>query len=218
VSGMNRLPVLIRQHIAGFRFLLVFTVITGFVYPLVMLGIGQAAFHTKANGSLVSYNGHVVGSGLLCQEFVYPNGQPMPQYFQPRPSAAIPSPAPRDDYGCDPTYSSASNLGPTNPVEIQAIEQREKQISAFDHVPISEIPADAVTDSGSGLDPDITPANAYIQVDRIASARHLPVAEVRNLVTENITGRTLGFLGEPSVNVLTLNIKLDELPGQSGSS
>jgi potassium-transporting ATPase KdpC subunit len=215
---MNRLPVLIRQHIAGFRFLLVFTVITGFVYPLVMLGIGQAAFHAKANGSLVSYNGHVVGSGLLCQEFVYPNGQPMPQYFQPRPSAAIPSPAPRDDYGCDPTYSSASNLGPTNPVEIRAIEQREKQISAFDHVPISEIPADAVTDSGSGLDPDITPANAYIQVDRIASARHLPVAEVRNLVTENITGRTLGFLGEPSVNVLTLNIKLDELPGQSGSS
>ena len=214
---MDRLPILVRQHIAGFRFLLIFTVITGFIYPLVMLGIGQAAFHNKANGSLVSYNGQVVGSGLLCQEFVNAKGQPLPQYFQPRPSDAIPSPAPKDDYGCDPTYSSASNLGPTNPVEIADIEAEQKAISAFDHVPISQIPADAVTASGSGLDPDITPANAYMQVDRIAAARHLPVAEVRNLVTQNITGRTLGFLGEPTVNVLTLNIKLDELSAKSGS-
>jgi K+-transporting ATPase ATPase C chain len=83
-------------------------------------------------------------------------------------------------------------------------------------VPISQIPSDAVTASGSGLDPDITPANAYLQVDRIAAARHLPVSEVYNLVTQNITGRTLGFLGEPSVNVLLLNIKLDELSAQSG--
>ena len=96
------------------------------------------------------------------------------------------------------------------------IQQRQKQIAAFDHVPISQIPADAVTASGSGLDPDITPANAYIQVDRVAAARHLPVSEVRNLVTQNITGRTLGFLGEPTVNVLTLNIKLDELSAKSG--
>ena len=96
------------------------------------------------------------------------------------------------------------------------IQQRQKQIAAFDHVPVSQIPADAVTASGSGLDPDITPANAYIQVDRVAAARHLPVSEVRNLVTENITGRTLGFLGEPTVNVLTLNIKLDELSAKSG--
>ena len=83
-------------------------------------------------------------------------------------------------------------------------------------MPVSQIPADAVTASGSGLDPDITPANAYIQVDRVAAARHLPVSEVRNLVTQNITGRTLGFLGEPTVNVLTLNIKLDELSAKSG--
>ncbi|HEV2933336.1 MAG TPA: potassium-transporting ATPase subunit KdpC [Streptosporangiaceae bacterium] len=213
---MNRLPVIIRQHIAGFRFLLVFTVICGFIYPLVMLGVGQAAFHNKANGSLVSYNGHVVGSGLLCQEFVDAKGNPLPQYFQPRPSAAIPSPAPKGDYGCDPTFSSASNLGPTNPTEIANIKAAQKAISAFDNVPVSQIPADAVTASGSGLDPDITPANAYMQVDRIAAARHLPVAEVRNLVTQNITGRTLGFLGEPSVNVLTLNIKLDELSAKSG--
>ena len=103
------------------------------------------------------------------------------------------------------------DLVSTNPTEIADIEARQKAISAFDHVPVSQIPADAVTASGSGLDPDITPANAYMQVDRIAAARNLPVAEVRNLVTQNITGRTLGFLGEPTVNVLALNILLDEL-------
>jgi potassium-transporting ATPase KdpC subunit len=212
---MNRLPIIIRQHIAGFRFLLVFTVLCGFIYPLVMLGISQAAFHNKANGSLVSYNGHVVGSGLLCQEFVDAKGNPLPQYFQPRPSAAVVS-GDKTDYGCDPLFSSATNLGPTNPVEIKDIQAQQKAISAFDHVPVSQIPADAVTASGSGLDPDITPANAYLQVDRVAAARHLPVSEVRNLVTQNITGRTLGFLGEPTVNVLTLNIKLDQLSAKSG--
>jgi K+-transporting ATPase ATPase C chain len=212
---MDRLPVIVRQHIAGFRFLLVFTVLCGFIYPLIMLGIGQAAFHNKVNGSLVSYKGQVVGSGLLCQEFVDAKGNPLPQYFQPRPSDAVVSGV-KNDYGCDPLYSSASNLGPTNPVEIKDIQSEQQAISAFDHVPVSQIPADAVTASGSGLDPDITPANAYIQVDRIAAARHLPVSEVYNLVTQNITGRTLGFLGEPTVNVLLLNIKLDELPGQSG--
>jgi K+-transporting ATPase ATPase C chain len=213
---MNRLPVIVRQHIAGFRILLVFTVLCGFVYPLIMTGVSQLLFHNKADGSLVSYHGHVVGSGLLCQEFVNAKGNPLPQYFQPRPSDAIVSGA-KNDYGCDPLYSSASNLGPTNPVEIKDIQTQQQEISAFDHVAISQIPPDAVTASGSGLDPDITPANAYIQVDRIAAARHLPASEVRNLVTQNITGRTLGFLGEPTVNVLLLNILLDELPGQSGS-
>jgi K+-transporting ATPase ATPase C chain len=212
---MNRLPMTVRQHIAGFRILLVFTVICGFIYPLVILGIGQAAFHNKANGSLVSSNGHVVGSGLLCQEFVDAKGNPLPQYFQPRPSDAVVS-GDKTDYGCDPLFSAASNLGPTNPVEIKNIQTEQKEISAFDKVPVSQIPPDAVTASGSGLDPDITPANAYIQVDRVAAARHLPVEEVRNLVTQNITGRTLGFLGEPTVNVLTLNIKLDELSAKSG--
>jgi len=212
---MNRLPVIVRQHIAGFRILLVFTVICGFIYPLIMLGIGQAAFHNKANGSLVSYNGQVVGSGLLCQEFVDAKGNPLPQYFQPRPSDAVVS-GEKNDYGCDPLNSAASNLGPTNPVEIKNIQAEQKAIAAFDHVPVSQIPPDAVTASGSGLDPNITPANAYMQVDRVAAARHLPVAKVRNLVTQNITGRTLGFLGEPTVNVLSLNILLDELSAKSG--
>jgi len=212
---MDRLPLIVRQHIAGFRILLVFTVLCGLIYPLVMVGVSQVLFHDKANGSLVSYNGHVVGSGLLCQEFTDAKGNPLPQYFQPRPSFAIVS-GEKNDFGCDPAYSSASNYGPTNPTQVQLIQQRQKQISAFDHVPISQIPPDAVTASGSGLDPDISPANAYMQVPRVAAARHLPVSEVRDLVTENITGRTLGFLGQPTVNVLTLNIKLDELSAKSG--
>jgi K+-transporting ATPase ATPase C chain len=215
VTGMNRLPVIVRQHIAGFRILLVFTVICGFIYPLVMLGVSQLAFHKQANGSLVSYNGHVVGSSLLCQEFVDAKGNPLPQYFQPRPSDAVVS-GEKNDFGCDPLYSSASNLGPTNPTEIANIAAAQKAISAFDHVPVSSIPADAVTASGSGLDPDISPANAAIQVDRVAAARHLPVAEVRALVAKFTQGRTLGFLGEPRVDVLTLNIALDQLSAKSG--
>jgi K+-transporting ATPase ATPase C chain len=212
---MNRLPVIIRQHIAAFRVLLVFTVLCGLIYPLVMTGVAQVAFHDKANGSLVSDNGRVVGSGLLCQEFTDAQGNPLPQYFQPRPSDAVVS-GDKTDYGCDPLYSSASNLGPDNPDEIMLIRQRQKQIAAFDHVPVAQIPPDAVTASGSGLDPDITPANAYLQAGRVAAARRLPTSEVRDLVTANITGRTLGFLGEPTVNVLSLNIKLDELPARSG--
>ena len=212
---MNRLPVIVRQHIAGFRILLVFTVVCGFIYPLVMLGVSQLAFHNQANGSLVSYNGHVVGSSLLCQEFTDAKGNPLPQYFQPRPSDAVVS-GEKNDYGCDPLYSAASNLGPTNPAEITDITEQQKAISAFDHVPVASIPADAVTASGSGLDPDISPANAAIQVDRVAAARHLPVTEVRTLVAKFTQGRTLGFLGEPRVDVLTLNIALDQLSAKSG--
>src|SRR5580658_942791 len=206
---MNRLPVIIRQHIAGFRILLVFTVLCGFIYPLVMLGVSQLAFHNQANGSLVSYNGQTVGSSLLCQEFVDAKGNPLPQYFQPRPSAAAESSEPTD-YGCDPTDSGATNLGPTNPVLVKAIQQRQEQIAAFDHVPISQIPPDAVTSSGSGLDPDISPQNADIQVDRVAAARHVSPAAIMALVKQYTQGRTIGFLGEPRVDVLNLNIALDE--------
>ena len=213
---MNRLPVIVRQHIAAFRTLLVFTVLCGLIYPFVMVGVSQAAFHKQANGSLVTYNGKVVGSSLLCQEFVDAKGNPLPQYFQPRPSAAV-NPASKTDYGCDPLFSAASNLGPTNPTLVQLIKQRQQQISAFDHVPVSEIPADAVTASGSGLDPDISPAYAAIQVDRVAAARNLPVSEVKALVAKYTQGRTLGFLGEPRVDVLNLNIALDQLSAKSGS-
>jgi K+-transporting ATPase ATPase C chain len=211
---VNRLPVIVRQHIAGFRLLLVFTVVCGLAYPLLMAGLSQVAFRNQADGSYVSLNGHVVGSSLLCQEFTDAKGNPLPQYFQGRPSFAVPSPTPKGDYGCDPSYSAASNLGPTNPVEVQDIQRRQKQIAAFDHVAVSQIPADAVTASGSGLDPDISPGYAAIQVDRVAAARHLPASEVRALVARYTQGRTLGFLGEPRVDVLTLNIALDELPGR----
>jgi len=206
---MNRLPSIVRQHIAALRGLLLFTVICGIIYPLVVLGIGQVAFHHQVNGSLVSYKGRVVGSSLLCQEFTGAKGNPLPQYFQPRPSDAILAGA-KDDYGCDPRYSSASNLGPDNPALVQQIRQRQRQIAAFDHVRISRIPANAVTASGSGLDPDISPQNAAIQVDRVAAARHVSPAAIRALVLQYTQGRTLGFLGEPRVDVLTLNIALDE--------
>jgi K+-transporting ATPase ATPase C chain len=212
---MNRLPVLVRQHIAAFRALLVFTVLLGLVYPAVMVGVSQLAFHQQANGSMVSYNGRVVGSSLLCQEFADAKGNPLPQYFQPRPSAAV-NPESKTDYGCDPGFSAASNLGPNNPDLVKLIKQRQKQIAAFDHVAVSQIPADAVTASGSGLDPGISPQYAAIQVSRVAAARHLPASKVRGLVARYTQGRTLGFLGEPRVNVLLLNIALDELSGQSG--
>ena len=206
---MNRLPSTVRQLLAALRGLLIFTVICGIAYPVVMFGIAQVAFHARANGSLVSYKGRVVGSSLLCQEFVDAKGNPLPQYFQPRPSAAVNS-AVKTDYGCDPGFSAASNLGPTNPVLVKLIKQRQQQIAAFDHVKISSIPPDAVTASASGLDPFISPQNAAIQVDRVAAARHISPAAVRALVQRGTQGRTLGFLGEPRVNVLMLNIALDQ--------
>ena len=206
---MNRLLSLLRQHIAAFRMLLAFTVLCGIIYPVVMWGVAQAAFKNQADGSLVTYNGKVVGSSLLCQEFVDAKGNPLPQYFQPRPSDAIVSGA-KNDYGCDPLYSSASNLGPNNPVLVKNIQTEQQQIAKFDHVKISQIPADAVTTSGSGLDPDISPQNADIQVDRIAAARHVSPAAIMALVKQYTQGRTLGFLGEPRVDVLNLNIALDE--------
>ena len=212
---MNRLPGIVRQHIAALRLLLVFTVLCGIVYPVVMVGISQVAFHNQANGSLVSYHGRVVGSSLLCQEFTGAKGSPLPQYFQPRPSAAILAGA-KNDYGCDPRYSSASNYGPNNSALVQLIKQRQQQIAALDHVKISQIPPDAVTASGSGLDPGISPANAAIQVNRVAAARHIGPATVEALVKQYTQGRVLGFLGEPQVNVLELNLALDQKYPVSG--
>jgi potassium-transporting ATPase KdpC subunit len=221
---MNRLPNIVRQHIAALRLLLIFTVITGIIYPVFMYGIAQAAFRNQADGSLVKFHGRVVGSSLLCQEFVNAKDQPLPQYFQPRPSYAIVNwslgqekngtyyieDTGPNNYGCNPLYSSASNLGPNNPALEQFIKQDQQQIARFDHVKVSQIPPDAVTASGSGLDPDISPQNAAIQVDRVAAARHVSPAAIRALVAQYTQGRTLGFLGQPRVDVLTLNIALDQ--------
>ncbi len=206
---MNRLPSTARQLIAALRGLLIFTVICGIIYPVVMFGIAQVAFHNQANGSLVSYHGRVVGSSLLCQEFTDAKGNPLPQYFQPRPSTAANADV-KTDYGCDPLFSGASNLGPNNPTLVQDIKQRQQQIAKFDHVAISQIPPDAVTTSASGLDPYISPQNAAIQVDRVAAARHVSPAAIMALVRQYTKGRTLGFLGEPRVTVLPLNIALDQ--------
>jgi K+-transporting ATPase ATPase C chain len=207
---VNRLPALIRQHIAALRALLVFTALCGIIYPVIMFGVAQAAFHGQANGSLVTDNGKTVGSSLICQEFVDAKGNPLAQYFQPRPSNAA-DPTVKTDYGCDPNFSGASNLGPNNPDLTKTIEQRKAAIAKFDGVKESQVPPDAVTASGSGLDPDISPQYAAIQADRVAQARGLSDATVKALVTKYTQSRTIGFLGEPRVDVLTLNIALDKL-------
>jgi potassium-transporting ATPase KdpC subunit len=213
---MNRLPSLVRQHLAALRALLVFTAICGIVYPVVMVGVAQLAFRNQANGSPVSYHGKVVGSSLLCQEFVNAKGDPLPRYFQPRPSAAS-NPASTTDYGCDPGFSGAANLGPDNPKLAQQVNQLRAEVAKFNGVSPSQVPPDAVTSSGSGLDPDISPQYADIQVNRVAAARHLPVPEVQALVNKYTQGRTIGFLGEPRVDVLTLDIALDQLPAASAA-
>jgi potassium-transporting ATPase KdpC subunit len=213
---MSRLPAWIGQHLAAVRAIIVLTIITGVIYPLAMLGIGQAAFHNQANGSLVSVNGKVVGSSLLCQEFTDAKGNPLPQYFQPRPSPAS-DPNSKTDYGCDPNFSGASNLGTNNPTLLQNVNQRKAAYAKLNGVSPASVPPDAVTTSGSGLDPYISPQNADLQVNRVAAARHLPTAQVKALVDSHVQGRTLGFLGEPRVNVLALNMALDQLPAKPGS-
>ena len=209
MTGVNRLPSLVRQHLAAFRALLVFTVLCGIIYPVVMFGVAQVAFHNQANGSLVSYNGKVVGSSLLCQEFVDAKGNPLPQYFQSRPSNAV-NAASKTDYGCDAGFSAASNLGPNNSTLLGLVNQRRAAVAKFNGVSPASVPPDAVTASGSGLDPDISPQYAYLQVNRVAAARHASPTAVRALVSRFVQGRNLGFLGEPRVDVLTLNIALNQ--------
>lgn len=207
---MSRLPSWIGQHLAALRAIIVLTLITGGIYPLAVLGVAQAAFHDQANGSIVTYHGKVVGSSLLCQEFTDAKGNPLPQYFQPRPSTAS-APDSKTDFGCDPLYSGASNLGPNNTTLLREIESGRKSVAVFNGVSPASVPPDAITRSGSGLDPYISPQNAAIQANRVAASRQLAPATVRELVARYTQGRTIGFLGEPRVNVLLLNIALDEM-------
>ncbi len=250
-----------RQLITALIATVVMTVALGFVYPLVVTGIAQVAFHHKANDSLVKVNGKVVGSSLLGQNFTDKDGNPLPQYFQPRPSAA--------GTGYDASSSSASNLGPSNPnlignipgvsitdktnayatpadpycVPVQATDKDGNDVTDKAGNPVYEknkdgsyvcdpntvperaiayrtlnglaanakVPVDAVTASASGLDPDITIANADLQAQRVATARHLSLATVMAQVKAHTGGRDLGFLGEKGVNVLELNLALDRL-------
>lgn len=196
---------------SALRALLVLTVVLGVAYPVAVWGVGQAAFHRQADGSQVKVDGTVVGSRLIGQNFTTGKDfAPDPRWFQPRPSAAD---AGRGAGPYDPTYTSASNLAVTSRALTDLVKERKKDVAAFNHVPQSEVPADAVQASGSGLDPDISPAYAALQTARVAKANGLPTAEVARLVKEHTDGRQLGFLGEPTVNVLELNIALKQLAG-----
>jgi len=186
------------------RAMIVFTLVLGIGYTLVMTGVGQLIASSQADGSLVeNADGEVVGSSLIGQTFTDDAGDPLPEYFQPRPSAA--------GDGYDGGASSGSNYGPENADLIAAIGERKAEIAAFNGVSEDDVPADAVTASGSGLDPDISEAYALIQVNRVAEARGLSVEVVTQLVEDHVEGRTFGYLGEPTVNVLELNLALDAL-------
>jgi K+-transporting ATPase ATPase C chain len=176
--------------------LLLLTLVTGVAYPLLVTGIAQTLFPNRANGSLVVKDGKVVGSALIGQVF------DDPKYFWGRPSATSP-------YGYNAGASSGSNLSPTNPGLIKAVQDRVDALRSADPDNEAPVPVDLVTASGSGLDPHISPAAALYQVPRVARARKLAPEAVRALVDQHTEGRQLGFLGEPRVNVLALNLALD---------
>jgi potassium-transporting ATPase KdpC subunit len=175
------------------RFTILATLLFGIGYPLLVTGIAGIMFPHKAAGSLILKNGDVIGSELIAQSFT------SDRYFHPRPSAA--------GNGYDPTSSGGSNLAQSNAKLVQRIQSDIDKLAAEN--PGHPVPIDAVTTSGSGLDPDITPDNAYFQASRVAKARGLSEPEVRQLIEQHITGRTFGVLGEPRVNVLELNLALD---------
>ena len=178
--------------------IVVITAVFGFGYPLVMTGFAQVAFKSQANGSLVKVDGKVVGSKLAAQEFT------SPKYFHERPSAV--------SYNAMGT--SFANLGPTNPDLAKNVKAAAAAILKLEGpynqgLSIHDIPVDAVTTSGSGIDPDISPAYAELQAARVAAVRHLPLATVQHLIKQHTVGRSWGFFGEPGVNVLELNLALD---------
>lgn len=192
---------LLRHTFAGLRVLLALTLLLGVIYPLAVFGVGQVAFKWRADGSLVTSTGahtttpaDAIGSQLLAQDFA---GK---QWFHPRPSMA--------GDGYDSQASAGSNLGPMNPELVKTIEKRKAAIAAAEGVSPAEVPADAVTASSSGLDPDISPAYARLQVARVARENGLAEDVVRRLVERHTSGRVAGVLGDPRVNVLTLNLAL----------
>ena len=196
---MSDLYALLRHSLAGLRVLLAATLLCGIAYPLVVTGVAQAAFGWRADGSLVAESGahtndpaEAVGSALIGQ------GNDDEGLFYPRPSAA--------GDGWDTLSTYGSNLGPEDPDLVKAITERQREIAAREGVPVDQVPADAVTTSASGIDPDISPAYAALQVSRVARANGLSEEEVTALVAEHTDGRTFGILGEPRVNVLELNI------------
>ena len=189
---------MLKQLVPAFKMTLLLTLVTGLLYPGVVTGLCQVLFRHQADGSLIVQNGQVRGSALLGQNFS------KPEYFHPRPSAA-------GNDGYDATASSGSNYGPTNQKLIDRMKASADQFRKENPDYKGPIPADAITASGSGLDPDITVANAEAQAARVAKARALELDQVSRLVASNTQPRDLGFLGESRVNVLNLNLKLDQL-------
>jgi len=185
-----------QQLLPGLRITLVMTVLTGLIYPLAVTGLCQTFFRDKANGSLITVNGQVTGSRLIGQNFS------KPEYFQPRPSAA-------GNEGYDATASGGSNYGPTNKKLIDRVQASVDKFHQENPGYEGPIPADLLTASGSGLDPHISPASAEVQAERVAKARGTSVDQIRTLIASHTEGRDLGFLGEPRVNVLLLNLDLD---------
>jgi K+-transporting ATPase ATPase C chain len=194
-------PTLGNTLMVAIRYTFVTTVLVGIVYPLVVTGIAQLTMPRKANGSLVTRNGQIVGSELIGQGFA------SPRYFHSRPSAA--------GNGWDATNSGGSNLGPASQALVSRIEGDVANWHKQDPDAKGPVPIGLVTTSASGLDPDISPADAFYQVPMVAAARHLPESQVRALVEAHIQGRQFGFLGMPRVNVLVLNLALDVQPGGS---
>jgi K+-transporting ATPase ATPase C chain len=200
-------PSLLRQHLAALRALLVLTVLLGLLYPLLVTGVAQLVAGDRADGQLLRRDGVVVGSALIGQSFTDSAGTALPQYFQSRPSAA--------GDGYDGASSSASNLGPNDAGLLETVTQRRAEVAQREGVTPAQVPADAVTASGSGLDPQISPQYARIQVARVAATRGLTEQQVQRLVAEHSSGRDLGFIGAPHVDVLGLNLALDAFGGPS---
>lgn len=196
-----------RQLLAAVRAMAVATVVLGLAYPLLMTGIAQVIAPDRADGSLVGdSDGRVVGSSLIGQAFLTETGEPLPRYFQSRPSAS----------GYDGAASGGSNLGPNSAELVDLVAERRAAVAALEGVDVAEVPADAVTASGSGLDPDISEEYAALQVDRVAEARGVAPDDVRALVAEFSAGRDLWIIGAPHVRVLELNLALDREFGTVG--
>jgi potassium-transporting ATPase KdpC subunit len=195
-----------RQLVAAVRALLVATVVLGLVYPLLVTGFAQLVAPGRADGSLVRVDGSVVGSSLVGQAFLDAAGDPLPQYFQSRPSAS----------GYDGAASGGSNLGPNSAELVDLVAERRAAVASFNGVPAADVPADAVTASASGLDPGISPAYAALQVARVAADRGVPAEQVTALVGGATHGRDLGVIGAPWVDVLALNLALDREFGTAG--
>lgn len=207
----NAMSLNLRSYWAGFKAVIVFTIIV-IVYTFFMTGVGQLGMPDKANGSMITNSqGEVVGSSLIGQSFVDADGNALPQYFQARPSAASNPDLDEDNVNYWGAASSGTNKGHQDEDLIKSVTDLRKAIAEREGVSVKDVPADATTSSSSGLDPNISPAYAAIQVKRVAKERDLSEEEVEKLVEKNTTHRGLGFVGEDVVNVVTLNLALDEL-------